>query len=151
MLETGTGTGWTTALLSYRLGADNVTSIEVDPVLAERAQANLKSARFAPQLLVGDGADGWPAGGPYDRVHATCAVTHIPYAWVTQTRPGGLILTPYSPGYGYGWLAVLHVGGDGTATGRFPLPSGYMQLRSQRPPRGAAFDGCTPRTTSLSR
>ncbi|GAB3959624.1 methyltransferase domain-containing protein [Actinoallomurus acanthiterrae] len=140
VLEIGTGTGWTAALLSHRIGDQNVTTIEIDPVLAERAAANLNAAGYAPRLVVGDGAEGWPDGAPFDRVHVTCAVATIPYAWVEQTRPGGLILTPYSPGYGYGWLASLVVVGDGTAVGRFPSSAGYMLLRSQRPARGAAFD-----------
>ncbi|MCO6010301.1 methyltransferase domain-containing protein [Actinoallomurus purpureus] len=140
VLEIGTGTGWTAALLSHRIGGRNVTTIEIDPVLAERAAANLKAAGYAPRLVVGDGADGWPDGAPFDRVHVTCAVATIPYAWVEQTRPGGLILTPYSSGYGYGWLTRLVVVGDGTAVGRFPSPAGYMLMRSQRPARGAAFD-----------
>src|SRR5216683_1115087 len=38
VLEIGTGTGWTAALLSRRLGAANVTTVEIDPGLAEQAE-----------------------------------------------------------------------------------------------------------------
>jgi SAM-dependent methyltransferase len=65
ILEVGTGTGWTAALLSHRIGDQNVTTIEIDPVLAERAAANLKAAGYAPRLVVGDGAEGWPDGAPF--------------------------------------------------------------------------------------
>jgi protein-L-isoaspartate O-methyltransferase len=138
VLEIGTGTGWTAALLAHRLGAAAVTSVEIDPGVAARARENLAAAGYQPRLVVGDGADGYPEGGPYDRVHVTCAVRHIPYAWVEQTRPGGTIVTPYSTGYGFGHLVRLAVAGEGRAVGRFLGPAGYMMLRSQRPTAGPA-------------
>lgn len=48
VLEIGTGTGWTAALLSWRVGQENVTSIEIDPAIAARAAANLKASGYAP-------------------------------------------------------------------------------------------------------
>lgn len=138
VLEIGTGTGWTAALLSHRVGAENVTSVEVDAAVAERAAAALTAAGYAPRVVVGDGADGWPDGAPYDRVHATCAVSRIPRAWIEQTRPGGVIVCPYSPGFGYGQILRLDVLPDGVATGRFTGSADYMLLRSQRPAGGPA-------------
>jgi protein-L-isoaspartate(D-aspartate) O-methyltransferase len=132
VLEIGTGTGWTASLLSHRVGPSNVVSIEVDKRVAEQAQRNITAAGFAPRLVVGDGAEGWPDGAPYDRVHVTCAVESVPYEWVAQTRPGGVIVVPWAPVYGHGQLARLVVNGDGQAVGRFPAFASYMMLRSQR-------------------
>ncbi|MDL4775314.1 methyltransferase domain-containing protein [Actinomadura xylanilytica] len=129
VLEIGTGTGWTAALLA-QMDTD-VTSIEVDPHVAEQAVANLKTADRAPRLLVGDGAEGWPEGAPYDRVHATCAVARVPFAWVEQTRPGGMIVTPWQPMTGYGWKLRLIASGS-QAVGRFHGTAGFMMLREQR-------------------
>lgn len=131
VLEVGTGTGWTAGLLSARLGAENVTSIEVDPAVASAARVNLDAAGFAPHLIVDDGADGWPDGAPYDRVHATAAVRDVPHAWVEQTRPGGVIVTPWRPGIGYGYQLRLDVQRDGTAIGRVEGLAGFMMLRAQ--------------------
>lgn len=131
ILEIGTGTGYTAAVLSARVGDGNVTSIEVDPTVAEAAAANLKAAGHHPRLIVGDGAAGHPDGGPYDRVHVTCAVQNIPYAWVRQTRPGGVIVAPWQPGHDWGWMVRLTVSGQ-AAIGRFGERAGYMMLRSQR-------------------
>src|SRR5690625_879586 len=100
ILEIGTGTGWTAALLAARLGDGNVTTVEVDDQIAKQASANLDRAGYSPNLVVGDGAQGWPQGEPYDRVHVTCGVREIPYAWVQQTRPGGIIVAPWMPGVG---------------------------------------------------
>jgi protein-L-isoaspartate(D-aspartate) O-methyltransferase len=136
VLDVGTGTGWTSALLASRVGDGNVVTVEVDPKVAARARRNLRNAGWHPDSIVGDGAQGARASAPYDRVHVTCGVARIPYAWVEQTRPGGVIVAPYQPGYGYGHKVRLDVIGDGTAVGRFRGPAGYMMMRSQRPRAG---------------
>ncbi|RCV55976.1 methyltransferase domain-containing protein [Marinitenerispora sediminis] len=133
-LEIGTGTGWTCALLSARVGDRNVTSVEVDPRLAERAAANLELAAFAPTLIVGDGALGWADRAPYDRVHVTCGVREIPYTWVTQTRPGGVIVAPWMAASGARLKVRFVIAANGTAVGRFHGGATYMLLRGQREP-----------------
>ncbi|RAY15359.1 protein-L-isoaspartate(D-aspartate) O-methyltransferase [Actinomadura craniellae] len=134
VLEIGTGTGWTAGLLCELVGEKYVTSVEIDPQVADRAARNLREAGRSPRLVVGDGVKGSPEGAPYDRVHVTCGVREVPYAWVEQTRPGGVAVLPYSPGFGYSHELRLVVMPDGTALGRFPGHASYMMLRSQRKP-----------------
>jgi protein-L-isoaspartate(D-aspartate) O-methyltransferase len=134
VLEVGTGTGWTAALLSHLTGAPNVTSVEVDPLVAERAARNLAEAGVRPHLVVGDGAAGCPERAPYDRVHVTCGIRTIPYAFVQQARPGAVIVLPYCPRFGTNHALRLVVTADGTADGRFPGFASYMMMRSQRTP-----------------
>lgn len=132
-LEIGSGTGYSTALLCHRLGEDNVTTVEVDPGVAARADAALESAGHSTWTVTGDGLLGHPRRAPYDRVIATCAVRRIPHTWVRQTTPGGTILTTLAPGswaYGTG-LAKVTVNDDGTAEGRIIGESSFMQARSQ--------------------
>lgn len=132
VLEIGTGTGWTAGLLAHQLGEERITTVEVDPAVAAQAKANLASAGYAPHLVVGDGADGSPEGAPYDGVHATCGVTDVPWAWVEQSRPGGMIVFPWMPrGPGGGHLVRLTVTAEG-AVGRVYGDGSYMLLRSQR-------------------
>jgi protein-L-isoaspartate(D-aspartate) O-methyltransferase len=133
VLEVGTGTGWTAALISHVVGEHGqVTSIEVDPVIAEQAAKNLAASGARPRLLVGDGALGCTDGEPYDRVHVTCGIRRVPYAWIEQARPGGVIVAPFSPGVGDEFVLHLRVRPDGTAVGRFPGFAFYMKMRSQR-------------------
>ncbi|GAA4238569.1 methyltransferase domain-containing protein [Actinomadura meridiana] len=137
LLDIGTGTGWTAALLSDRVGSANVTSVEVDPQVAARAAENIGAAGFTPTLIVGDGVAGWPTGAPYDGIHVTCGVREIPYEWVRQLRPGGRAVLPWMPGVG-GFKVLLKATENGTAGGTFHGGAGYMMLRSQRPGSGWA-------------
>ncbi|GLZ04377.1 protein-L-isoaspartate O-methyltransferase [Actinomadura sp. NBRC 104412] len=143
VLEIGTGTGWTSALLSWRLGGGNVTSVEIDEAIAERAAANVAAAGQAPRLVRGDGERGHADGAPYDRVHVTCGVERVPYPWVEQCRPGGVIVMPWLPGWNMGHIARLTAAGDGTASGRLTGQAGFMMLRSQRRPPGPPADADT--------
>ncbi|XRQ05937.1 methyltransferase domain-containing protein [Actinomadura welshii] len=131
VLEIGAGTGYTAAVLSARVGEQNVTTVEVDARIAKRAETNLEAAGFAPHLVVGDGRAGFPDNAPYDRVHATVAVAEVPFTWVEQTRPGGVIVAPWQPLRGHGLLTRLTTTSDG-AYGRFHGPAGYMMVRSDR-------------------
>lgn len=43
VLELGTGTGYSTALLAHRIGAAGVTTVEIDPVVAAAAKTALEA------------------------------------------------------------------------------------------------------------
>jgi methyltransferase of ATP-grasp peptide maturase system len=119
VLEIGTGTGYSTALMCHRLGGHAVTSVEFDPVIAERAEIALTRAGYAPTLVRGDGLLGYEPNAPYDRLIATCAVRTIPPAWLRQVRRGGTITTPMLGWTGGAAFAHLLVADDGRASGRF--------------------------------
>ncbi|QBI54089.1 methyltransferase domain-containing protein [Streptomonospora litoralis] len=133
VLEIGTGTGYFAALLSSITGPETVTSVEVDPGSADHARSALAGAGWEVDVVTGDGIRGHPPGGPYDRVVATAAVHTLPYAWVSQTRAGGLLVVPWAPVFHPdGPLCVLTVGADGVAQGRCTGPAQFMPLDSQR-------------------
>ncbi|MGW4491680.1 ATP-grasp peptide maturase system methyltransferase [Streptomyces sp. NPDC004376] len=137
VLEIGTGTGYSTAVLCSRLGEKNVYSVEYDPGLAAAAAEHLHAAGYRPTLITGDGLAGHKDGAEYDHIVATCAVRHIPLSWLRQVRSGGTITTTLS-----GWMLAsglvrLTVHDDGSATGRFRGDEiSYMLARPhERPPR----------------
>lgn len=129
VLEIGTGTGYNAALLSHRLGAQHVYSVDIHPGLISTARDRLADLGYHPRLATVDGAAGWPDHAPHDRIIATCSVPAIPIAWVDQVRPGGAILSDLQLG-GASALVRLHVYADRTATGRFlNYPGLFMAAR----------------------
>lgn len=106
VLEIGTGTGYHAALLSHRLGDTNVYSIDIDPDLFEAVRPALDQLGYRPVLRAGDGYEGLPDGAPYAGIVATCAIDHVPPAWIRQFKRGGRIVAPLAgPG---GRLDGLH-------------------------------------------
>ncbi|MFJ6824778.1 rRNA adenine N-6-methyltransferase family protein [Streptomyces niveus] len=144
VLEIGTGTGWNAALLSQRLGADHVVSVEVDPRTAEDARNRLTLGGLHPLVHVGNGAEGYAERAPYDRLIATCSVGSVPAAWREQTVSGGIIVTPWGPTYGGEAVARLTVAEDSSASGSFVGSSAFMRMSVQRkelPPTRSFLDG----------
>jgi len=148
VLQIGTGTGYTAALLCARLTSGQVTTMDIDQDLVRAAAERLAELGYQPTCVTGDGAEGHPAGGPYDHVIATCAVPSIPAGWLTQTRLGGRIVAPMATG-----LIALDVQDARHATGRFLSTAGYfMPLRRRagtvaEPPAVRAGDHREPRPT----
>lgn len=136
ILEIGTGTGWSAALLAHAVGAEGVTTIEIDPAVAAHARAALDAAGCAGvRTVVGDGALGHPDDAPYDRIIATVGARSVPWAWVEQVAPGGRIVVPLTNTYRSPGILVLTRHGDGAATGRLGGPAMFMQMRAGRTDR----------------
>ncbi|MFI5522784.1 methyltransferase domain-containing protein [Streptomyces platensis] len=132
VLEIGTGTGFNAALLAYVCGAENVTSLDVDPELTRRAQRALKACGRPPEVVCADGAGGWRPNAPYDRIIATCSVRTVPLPWLEQTVTGGLLVIPWdTPWCNFGTLLATKRE-DGTAEGTLAPYGAFMLLRAQQ-------------------
>lgn len=140
VLEIGTGTGFNAALLSEIVGnKGKVTTIEIDPALARDANERLiKTGYGSVHTMVGDATFGADDAAPFDRIINTMAVPlgRIPYRWVKQTRPGGIIVTPVRADMTNGPLVRFTVHDDGTASGRtLPMGVAFMENRTDRTAR----------------
>ncbi len=136
VLEIGTGTGYNAALLSHRLGSQNVFSVDVDPALIAAARPRLARLGYHPTLAAVDGAAGLAEHAPYTRIIATCSVPAIPAAWIEQLTPGGRILADVEGPLGAGNLVALHKPSAApVVAGRFlPWWGRFMRLRPQAGP-----------------
>jgi protein-L-isoaspartate(D-aspartate) O-methyltransferase len=95
VLEIGTGSGYNAALLSEIVGREGrVTSVELDPALADRAAAALASGGHRVDVEIGDGRLGATRGAPFDRIVVTASALDVPRAWHEQLRPEGLLELP---------------------------------------------------------
>jgi protein-L-isoaspartate(D-aspartate) O-methyltransferase len=90
VLEIGTGSGYMAALLAHR--AAKVTSVEINPETAELAKKNLANAGIHNVTVeVGNGAQGWEKGAPYDVIVISGALEVLPEAILKQVKVGGRI------------------------------------------------------------
>jgi protein-L-isoaspartate(D-aspartate) O-methyltransferase len=93
VLEVGTGSGYSSALLS--LLSKEVYSIEINKNLAKEAKARLKDLGFENvEVIVGDGAKGFAEKAPFDVIVLTAAVADIPSELKSQLKEGGKMLLP---------------------------------------------------------
>jgi protein-L-isoaspartate(D-aspartate) O-methyltransferase len=90
VLEIGTGSGYMAALLAHRAG--KVTTVEINPETRELAQNNLARAGFGNVTVeLGNGAEGWANGAPYDLIVVSGALEVLPQALLAQLKVGGRI------------------------------------------------------------
>lgn len=96
VLEIGTGSGFQTAILC-QLGA-KVFSIERQKELYLKTRHLLPKLNFNPKLKYGDGYEGWPIFGPFDKIIVTCGAPFIPEKLVEQLKPKGTLIIPVGEG-----------------------------------------------------
>lgn len=96
VLEVGTGSGYSTALLAELIGPQGaVASVDVEADLITRATELHHQAGYTTiTSLAADGYAGAPDHAPFDRLIAWTTPPHLPTSWVEQVRPGGIIVAP---------------------------------------------------------
>lgn len=96
ILDVGSGSGWTTALLAYLTGPKGtIHAVELIPELLEFGLQNvgslgLKNIHFHQAGL----KLGWPEGKPYDRILVSAAAEKVPQALIDQLKVGGKMVIP---------------------------------------------------------
>jgi protein-L-isoaspartate(D-aspartate) O-methyltransferase len=92
VLEVGTGSGYQAAVL-MEMGA-KVFTIERNRELYLKAQTLLPSIGYKPHFFYGDGYEGQPSYGPYDRIIVTAGANSVPEKLPAQLKPGGRMVIP---------------------------------------------------------
>ncbi len=92
VLEVGTGSGYQAAILC-QMGA-KVYTIERHRDLFIKAQSLLSSMGYKATFFYGDGYEGKPAYGPFDRILVTAGAQEIPGKLKLQLKTGGIMVIP---------------------------------------------------------
>ncbi len=97
VLDVGSGSGWTAALLAHLVGRqDLVYALERVPELVDLAHTQLMSAGFGQVALEQADPDvlGMPSRAPFDKILVSAEAPSLPDALVQQLAPGGRLVIP---------------------------------------------------------
>jgi protein-L-isoaspartate(D-aspartate) O-methyltransferase len=96
VLDVGSGSGWTTALLAWLVRpSGSVVGVERIPELVVASRASLGDRYpLAEVHHTEPGVLGWPAGAPYDRVLVSADAATVPSALLAQLAVGGVLVAP---------------------------------------------------------
>ena len=97
VLDVGTGSGWTTALLAHLTGpTGRVDGVEIEPELVEFGAANLaRTGRpWATIRAAEPDVLGLPDGAPYDRILVSAEPRELPEELVDQLAADGVMVIP---------------------------------------------------------
>lgn len=98
-LEVGSGSGYGAALAREIVGSKgSVVTVEIDSETYRFANENLRKLGYTDvEVVLGDGAHGYPAKSPYDKICITASCKKIPEPLIHQLKPRGKLITPMGP------------------------------------------------------
>ena len=99
ILDVGSGSGWTTALLSYIAGKEGkVIAMETNKFLLEMGKNNAEKFSYVSkgiaQFVHGDGSQGFLEEAPYDRILVSASAEYFPEELKKQLKIGGKMVIP---------------------------------------------------------
>ena len=99
ILDVGSGSGWTSALLAEIVGEKGkVIAIDIIPELVEFGKKNVSKYNFlekgVAEFICADGSKGYQKEAQFDKILASASAREIPKAWKEQLKIGGRIVTP---------------------------------------------------------
>jgi len=99
ILDIGSGSGWTTALLAEIVGeSGKVYGIEIIPELKEFGEKNVSKYNFIKKGIVkfvcGDGSQGLPSEKPFDKILVSASAESVPNSLKEQLKNNGRMVIP---------------------------------------------------------
>jgi len=96
VLDVGSGSGWTAALLSHIVGLKGkIYAVERVPELVEFGQENTQRAGVKNTQFFTAGEEfGLPAEAPFDRILVSASADELPQGLIDQLKVGGKMVIP---------------------------------------------------------
>ena len=101
ILDIGSGSGWTTALLAEIVGdKGKVIAMEIIPELKKFGEKNVAKYNFIKrgqvQFICTNGSKGYEKEAPFDGILVSASIqqAEVPRTWKEQLKIGGRIVTP---------------------------------------------------------
>lgn len=99
ILDIGSGSGWTSALLAEIVGKQGrIVAMEFIPELAEITKKNVSKYGFVEKGIIKviqrDGSKGYSSEAPYDKILVSASGQEISEAWKEQLKINGRIVAP---------------------------------------------------------
>mgnify|MGYP001617912832 CR=1 FL=1 len=99
VLDIGSGSGWTSALLAEIVGEEGkVTALEIVPELKNFGEKNASKYNFIRKkilkFVLADGSKGFKKEAPYDRILVSASARKLPPALKKQLKANGIIVIP---------------------------------------------------------
>lgn len=96
ILDVGSGSGWTTALLAASVGEKGeVFGLEIVPELVVFGQTNLAKYKFPNASITQAGGKlGLPEKAPFDKILVSAAGRTYPNELIGQLKTGGILVIP---------------------------------------------------------
>jgi protein-L-isoaspartate(D-aspartate) O-methyltransferase len=99
ILDIGSGSGWTTAILAYLVGnKGRIIALEIIPELKKFGEKNVSKYNFInkgiAEFILGDGSQGYKEESPYDRILCSAEARYLPQALKEQLKVGGTVVIP---------------------------------------------------------
>jgi len=138
ILDIGSGTGWTTALLAQIVGQKGkVIAIDIIPELVEFGKQNVAKYNFIEkglpaaclpdrqgrqgivEFICADGSKGYKKEAPYDKILASASAESLPGVWKEQLKISGRIVTPIGSSI---WLFIKNSAPKGSVFQEIEYP-----------------------------
>lgn len=96
VLDVGSGSGWTTALLAHIVGEKGeVIGVEIIPKLVKFGAQNLEKYNFKnAEIVEADKKIGLPEEAPFDKILVSAAAENLPKNLTEQLKVGGTMVIP---------------------------------------------------------
>jgi len=125
ILDVGSGSGWTSALLAELVGGSGrIYAIELVKELKEFGERNVAKYDFIDRgtikMFNADGYEGLPEYAPFDKILVSAAAEEVPEKLISQLKTGGRMVVPVGERFSSQDIVAIDKKSQGFKETRYP-------------------------------